>query len=165
MKAIAGQVRISLGLLLITAVAAISHGCGESATGEGSVGSPRVLSSTEAKRLLLQLPYRYKWRRVELPKGANGALAGTAFGKHRTIVHFGISLGTEAEAVPVPQAGARDPYDYTQGGGFAFTDDMVVPGGIGKQFRTAAQWDEAGTMVVEMTQKLCEATTGDVCPI
>lgn len=141
--------------MLVIAIAIPNCGCGEGV---------RVLSSTEAKHLLLQLPYRYHWRQVEVPEGASGALAGTAFGKHHTIVHFGISFGTDAEAVPVPQAGARDPYDYTQGGGFSFTDDTVVSGGVGKQFHTAAQWDEAGTMIVEMQEKLCKASTGEPCP-
>lgn len=149
--------RISLGLLLIVATAAIgSCGCGSG-----------VLSSSEAKHLLLQLPYHYRWRQVDLPEGASGALAGTAIGKHHTIVHFGISLGTEPQAVPVPRAGTLTP-SYYWGGGFVFNDDLEVPGKKetahpGSQFHTAAQWDEAGTMVVAMQEKLCKATTGKPC--
>jgi hypothetical protein len=158
------QMRVSLGILLVSVILAVCCGCGASANGEGSVGSPRVLSSAEAKRLLLHLPYRYQWRRVPLPEGASAALAGTAVGNHRTILHFGIAFGTEAKPVPVPQAGARDPYDYTQGGGFSFTDDLVIPGGVGKQFHASAQWDEATTMEVEMEEKLCKASTGEFCP-
>jgi len=148
-----GVLRLSAPLGLLLVLAATVHGCG---CGSGA------LSSTEAKHLLLQLPYRYHWRQVELPEGASGVLAGTAFGKHHTIVHFGISLGAEPQAVPVPQAGTSDPY-YYWGGGFVFNDDMVLPKGIGKQFHTAAQWDEAGTMVVEMQEKLCKAVTGKPC--
>jgi len=150
--------------LLFFLILAFGSNYGPFANGEGSVGSPRVLSSGEAKRLLLRLPYRYRWRQVELPEGASGALAGTAIGKHRTFVHFGIALGTEARAVPVPHAGARDPYDYTHGGGFAFTDDTVVNGEAGKQFHTVAQWNESATMIVEMQEKLCKASTGEPCP-
>jgi hypothetical protein len=45
-----------------------------------------------------------------------------------------------------------------------FTDDIIIPGGIGKQIKTGAQWREANFMEVKMTQKLCEAATGEVCP-
>ena len=127
-----------------------------------STSAPRVLSAAAANGLLLRLPYRYQWRDVELPQGASSALAGTAIGKHHTIVHFGISFGTEAEAVPVPLAGTLSPY-YYYGGGFVFNDDLVLPKGVGKQFHTKAQWDEATTMVVEMQEKLCKAATGEPC--
>lgn len=163
-----GQWRATLLLLpLVVAIASASCDCGASAK-EGSVGPSRVLSSSEAKRLLRQLPYRYRWRRVEIPEGASGALAGTVIGRHRTTVHFGISLGSEAEAVSVPLAGTVTPVYYPRGG-FVFNDDLEVPGKNetvhpGKQFHTAAQWNEAGTMVVEMEEKLCKAATGEPCP-
>lgn len=127
-----------------------------------------MLSSAEAKHLLLGLPYRYRWRKVELPKGASAALAGTAIGKHHTVVDFGISLGEEPEAVPIAQAGTLTPY-YYWGGGFVFNDDLEIPEKhetihTGNQIHTAAQWDEATTMVVEMQEKLCKASTGVPCP-
>lgn len=163
------QPRTALSLLLVMTIA-VSCGCGTSADGQGSsAGSTRVLSSSEAKLLLLHFPYQYRWRQVELPEGASGALAGTVIGRHRTIVHFGISLGTEAEAVPVPRAGTVTP-TYYRGGGFVFNDDLEVPGKNesvhpGNQFHTAAQWNEAGTMVVEMEEALCKAATGEPCPV
>jgi hypothetical protein len=113
--------------------------------------------------LLLELPYRYRWREVRLPKGASGVLAGTVIGKHRTEVHFGISLGEEPEPVAVPQSGVHNPY-YYYGGGFVYTDDIIIPGGIGKQIQTSAQWREANMMVVKMQEKLCKAVTGRPCP-
>ena len=147
--------RASLLVVLVVALVVTNCGCG---------GGVRVLSSTEAKHLLLQLPYRYRWRQVELPEGASGALAGTAFGKHHTIVHFGISLGAEPQAVPVPRAGVLTP-DYEWGNGFVFNDDMVLPKGIGRQFHTTAQWHEAAKMVVDMEEKLCKAATAKPCPV
>lgn len=164
-----GLGRRSLAWLFLTvALVAASSGCGNSANQSGSDGSPQVLTSAEAKHLLLELPYRYRWRQVEPPEGASGAVAGTVIGNHHTIVHFGISLGTEPEAVPVPPAGTVTPY-YYYGGGFVFNDDLEVPGGNdtvhpGRQFHTAAQWNEAGTMVVEMQEKICKAVTGKPCP-
>lgn len=151
--------RAGLWFLFLTVIAVASYGCGD--------GS-RILSSAEAKHLLLELPYQYRWRQVEPPGGASGALAGTVIGKHHTRVHFGIALGSEAEAVPVPQAGTITPV-YFPRGGFVFNDDLEVPGKNetvhpGKQFHTAAQWNEAGTMVVEMEEKLCKAVTGKPCP-
>jgi hypothetical protein len=106
---------------------------------------------------------------VESPEGASGALAGTAIGKHHTIVHFGISFGEEPQAVPVPRAGFLTP-SYYWGGGFTYNDDLEVPGKNetvhpGKQFHTAAQWDEATTMAVEMQEKLCKASTGEPCQV
>ncbi|MGN6258515.1 MAG: hypothetical protein ACTHN3_12325 [Solirubrobacterales bacterium] len=165
--------RGSAGLGLLVVLAALAVGCGSSASGDGTTGAgstaasndpPRVLSTQEAKQLLQQLPYRYEFRKVKLPEGATGAVAGTAIGKHHTVLHFGVSLGTEAGAVPVPQAGVRDPYDYSAGGGFVFNDDLVVAGGVGKQFKTGAQWEEATSMEVEMEEKLCKAATGEPCP-
>lgn len=148
---------VRLGLLI--AVVGAIVGCGSSTKGAPS----HVLSAREAEHLLLQLPYRYRWRQVKLPKGASDALAGAVVGKHHTIVHFGISLGTEPQAVPVPRAGTLTPY-YYWGGGFVFNDDLVLPKGIGRQFHTAAQWNEATTMTVAMQEKLCKAATGEPCP-
>lgn len=157
-KATGFRLRIALGLLLIVAT-----------TGVGSCGlGSGVLSSSEAKQVLLQLPYRYHWRQVELPEGASGALAGTAFGKHHTIVHFGISLGAEPQAVPVPRAGTSVA-DYELENGFVFNDDLGVAGKKGNvrwggQFHTAAQWNEAASIVVDMEEKLCKAASGKPCP-
>jgi hypothetical protein len=145
------------------AVFGVISGCGSSATGDGVTSETKVLSTAESKRLLLELPYRYRWSEVEPPKGASGALAGTAIGKHRTVLHFGISLGTSAEAVAVPQAGMRNPYSYSRGG-FVFNDDIIIPGGVGKQIHSAAQWREANFMEVKMEEKLCKAATGEACP-
>lgn len=57
---------------------------------------------------------------------------------------------------------------YYPRGGFVFTDDSLVPGKeekweTGPQFHTAAQWEEAGRMGVEIEQKLCLAATGERC--
>jgi hypothetical protein len=144
----------------------LAGGCGEAS---GEPGDPRVLTTAEARKLLLQLPYRFRFREVELPEGATGALAGKASGDHRTVVNFGIALGREAQPVPVPKIGTRDPYDYGQGGGLVWMDDLLVPrrdGTLqpGKQYRTDAQWDEAINMIVDMQQKLCHASTGEPCP-
>lgn len=146
----------SLGLVL--AISATVHGCG---CGSGA------LSSTEAKQLLLELPYHYKWRQVELPEGASGALAGTVSGKHHTIVHFGISLGAKPQPVPVPRVGSSV-HEYGGGSGFVFNDDLEISGKngtiqFGRQFHTAAQWHEAVSMVVDMEEKLCKAATGKPC--
>lgn len=127
-----------------------------------------MLSGSEAKHLLLELPYRYKWRQVAPPDGASGALAGAVFGKHHTVVHFGISLGAKPQPVPVPRVGTSN-HEIGGGSGFVFNDDLGIPGKDGSiqwgmRFHTNAQWDEAGRMVVEMEEKLCKATTGKPCP-
>lgn len=159
-----------VGLLIILAFVG---GCGSSASGDSPTstasseedGSPLILSAEDAVALLRELPYHYRFRRVELPEGASDAVAGMATGRHKTVVHFGVAFGQEAEPVPVPQSGTRNPYDFSQGGGFVFTEDIIVSGRVGKQIHTAAQWDEANRMVVAMEEKLCKATTGKPCPI
>jgi len=157
-------VRLILAGLLPAAPLFIS-GCGGAPLGDSSM---QILKTEEAKQLLLQLPYRYHLRPVALPEGASGALAGSAIGQHRTIVHFGVALGRDSGLVSVPHAGTSGAYGYPDGG-FMFTDDLQVRGKHhtwhrGSQFRTAAQWDEATTMVVKMQEKLCKAATGEPCP-
>ena len=146
---------------VVMALAVLIVACGS------SEDSTRVLSAAEAKHLLLELPYRYHFRKVAVPQGASGALAGTAIGDHHTVLHFGISLGGEPDPVSVPQAGTEEAYGYPRGG-FVFTDDLQVRGKHEKwepapQFRTAAQWNEAGHMEVAMEETLCRAATGEPC--
>lgn len=160
---------IQAGHVVLALFLCLAAGCGSSAKGVSVTESsrsepPRVLSAGEAKQLLTSLPYKYHWRRVNLPDGATDALAGTAIGKHRTKLPFGISFGTNAQAVPVPQSGTRSAYDYAAGGGFVFTDDIIVAGEGANQIHTAAQWREANYMEVEMEEKLCKASTGRPCP-
>ena len=143
--------------LLVAAISAASYGC----------GGPEVLNSTEAKHLLLQLPYRYQWRQVRLPEGASAALAGTAIGRHHTVLHFGLALGREAQPVRVPHSGISEVGEYP---GFVFTDDELVPGKRekwepGPQFHTAAQWKEVARMSVAMVEQLCKASTQEPCPV
>jgi hypothetical protein len=149
---------------MLGAVALVAVGCGGSAIGDGS--STYILSTKEAKGLLLQLPYRYEFRHVPLPDEASGALAGKAIGRH-SYLNFGVSLGKNPDGVPVPKAGTEEAYGYPPGG-FVYTDDLLIRGKNHKwhrpaRFHTAAQWNEAGRMEVAMEEKLCKATTGEPC--
>lgn len=159
-----------MAMCAFIATGILSSGCGASGAFGGPESAPRIISSGEGKRLLLQLPYRFQFHAVTLPDGASGAIAGTALGKHKTVLHFGISFGKDPEAVPVPRVGTVDPYDYSNAAGFVFNDDMEVPGRNesvhpGPQFHTEAQWQEAANIVVGMQQTLCRAATGKPCPI
>lgn len=145
---------------------AIASGCGDGANG-AEAGDRRQLTPALTKQVLEELPYRYEFRQVPLPKGAIGAVAGRAHGKHRTYIDFGIALGENALPVPVSDAGAADFARYP---GFAFTSNLIVEVRNGKfasgrQLRTQAQWLEASNMVVEMAGKLCRAITGRPCPV
>jgi hypothetical protein len=117
-------------------------------------GTTRTLDEAEVKQLLRQLPYRFEFRQVDPADGASGAVAGRVMGPHRTVVHFGISLG-------------RD--DATGGETFQVTDDaMVIVNGklkVGDQIHAAAQWNESARMIVDIEEKLCRATTGKPCAI
>jgi hypothetical protein len=147
-------------------------GCGANLEGSpvgGASGETHVLSVEESKQALRQLSYRYKFRRVPNPLGAEAAVAGRAIGPHHTVLNFGISLGRRTKGVPVQGVGTAESYGYSRGG-FTLTTDMFVrsPSGRlvpGPQFKTEAQWREASHMEVMMTDKLCKAATGKPCPI
>jgi hypothetical protein len=142
-------------------------GCGDMGA-EGATGNARVLSAKETKQLLRRLPYRYKFRSVATPKGAETAVAGQAVGAHQTILNFGIALGHGHKAVPVPKAGTIYSYGYL-GGGFIFTSDEFIKGPHGRmvpnpRLNSVAQWNQVSDMSVSMTDKLCLAATGEHCP-
>jgi hypothetical protein len=73
-----------VSLLGMSSLACVMSGCGQTL----------VLSAQETKDLLRQLPYRYEFRDVPAPEGAEVAIAGRAIGRHRTILNFGIALAT-----------------------------------------------------------------------
>jgi hypothetical protein len=127
----------------------------------------RTPDEAEVKQLLRQLPYRFEFRPVDPPDGASGAVAGRVIGPHRTVVHFGISLGHDGD--PVPLGPGTDTADATGGETFRVTDDtMVIVNGklkAGHQFHTDAQWNESARIVVDIEEKLCRATTGKPCAI
>ena len=127
-----------------------------------------MLGGKETKQLLRQLPYHYEFKPVSQPDGAEAAVAGLAIGRHRTKLNFGIALGHGHNGVPIPGAGSSESYGYPKGG-FIFTTDLQVTGPDGRlavnpRIHTAAQWDEATTMSVMITDQLCLAATGDHCP-
>jgi hypothetical protein len=124
-------------------------------------------SEAAVKQLLRRLPYRFEFRPVAPPKGANGAIAGKVIGPHKTIVNFGIALGGEGRGVPVPHAGTLN---ASGGTAFVVTDDEQIRGKLGnfepgKQFHTVAQEHVATRMMVDIEETLCKARTGKPCEI
>ena len=157
-------------LLCAAALASVGSGCagGDAEADNLASGDTHVLGVEETKQLLRQLPYRYEFRSVPTPEGADNAVAGRAVGPHKTVLNFGIALGRGHVGVPVPRAGIAESYGY-QRGGFIFTTDTFVKGSNGRlepgpQFKTAAQWREASRMEVKMTDRLCREATGEPCP-
>lgn len=128
--------------------------------------SLRTLDEPEVKQLLRQLPYRFQFKSVRVPKDASGAVAGAAIGKHRTVVHFGVSLEEGYHPVRLPKPAVLE---ATGGQTFLVSSDITIwsDDGIarGRQFRTQAQWNEAASIVTAIEGKLCRATTGEPCPI
>ncbi|MGC1852880.1 MAG: hypothetical protein WA687_10635 [Solirubrobacterales bacterium] len=127
-----------------------------------------ILTESEAKEALRQLPYRYRFRPVDLPEGAEAAIAGTAFGSYKTVLHFGVAFGRSVQGVPVPRAGTSENIGYQDT--FIFTDDLAILNAKGKkimnpQFNTAKRWREAVEMEVQMTEKLCKAASGEGCGV
>jgi hypothetical protein len=86
--------------------------------------APPTLGEAEVKQLLRQLPYRFEFRPVRPPRGANGAVAGRAIGPHRTIIRFGISLGRDGEPVRLGPD----------------TDMADTTGGEPSELQTTLQW-------------------------
>jgi hypothetical protein len=135
-------------------------GCGGGAAGN------ETLTESEVKGLLRTLPYRIDFRKVVIPNGADGAVAGRAYGRYKTVLNFGIALGSSPGPVPVPHAGTKESYGYPNGG-FLLTDDLNLREVSGELVptKTFKQWREAGRMEVAITDKLCRAATGEPCPI
>lgn len=162
------HLRLLACLLVLAAIEWAIAGCGSGEVAADGSGGTRVLGPREAKRLLRQLPYRYTFRPVATPDGADAGVAGRAIGPHHTRLNFGIALGHGYHGVPVPGAGTEESYGYPRGG-FIFTDDVFINGSDGRleanpHFHTAAQWRESSHMEVMMTDKLCLAATGEHCP-
>jgi hypothetical protein len=148
---------------LLLGLGAIGCGGGAKAEGDGL----QTLSAPEAKTVLGELPYRYKYRTVLVPRGATAALAGRAYGPSNTSFDFGIALGDGTNAVPVAQAGVSE---VVGNPGFVFTSNLVVPVGRAKwenskQIHSARQLHVAADMVTEMEEQLCRAITGEPCPV
>jgi hypothetical protein len=148
-------------------------GCGSADPEQGTSAAggtqPDVLTTKEAKFLLLQLPYRYAFRPVPLPEGASGAIAGRVTGPHRTSFYFGVSLGRNAVGVPVPEAGTSNSI-WSERLGFAFTTNLLVKGPNGNwiispEIKTQAQSAQSDRMEYRMLDALCKGATGKVCPV
>lgn len=156
----------SMGKKIVLLVASLCTAsllaCGD-VTGGANAGP---LTAQEAKELFEQLPYRYKFRRAPTREETDEVLAGRAFGPHRTVLNFGLSLGESPKLVPVPKAGVSDSYVYSDAG-FAFTSDLDVDrvSGALTPRKSYRQYRQAAHMEVELTDKLCVAVTGEHCPI
>lgn len=136
-------------------------GCGSGHENSGS------FTEADIKDILQQLPYRYEFRRVQLPRGASAAIAGRVYGPHHTWFDFGIAIGNSGAAIPVPRAGVSGAVGNP---GFVFTDNELVRSRgagwePGPQFHTSAQWDEASHMATEINERLCRVITGNPCPV
>lgn len=132
-----------------------------------SCGGTKTLSEEETKQLLRQLPYRFEFRSVADPAGASGAVAGTAYGPHHTVLRFGVSLGRGG--APVSLGPHSDLADATGGETFRVTGDNTLIVGDKLRFnpriKTRAQWHTVTDMHVDIEEKLCRATEGHACPI
>jgi hypothetical protein len=148
-----------LGLAILGVIAVISATVYLLERDHWPPGEPSI------KQMLRALPYRFEFRPVPTPEGADYAIAGKVLGPHRTAVNFGISFG--GGAVPVPHAGTLN---AVGGSAFTVTDDSVVRGNDG-QFTSgplihdAAQDREAAKMIGAIEEMLCQAKTGEPCGI
>jgi hypothetical protein len=148
---------ISLSLFAGAALVACGGG---SAGASGGAGAGSGLRVQDVRPTLADSPFAIDLRSVKPPRHDDAAFQGTATGPHHTVVKFSIGIGPEAFAVPLPGIGTV--HAVSNGAaGFAF-NDYASGGG---DFKTAAQWNEAVQMVVEMEEKLCRKATGEACPV
>lgn len=127
-----------------------------------------ILTESEAKEALRQLPYRYKFRSADLPEGAEAAIAGAAFGPYKTVLQFGVAFGRSTQSVPVPRAGTSENWGYQDT--MLFTSDLQFKNAKGRLItnpllKTAKQFREAVEMEVQITNELCKAATGEPCQL
>lgn len=158
-----------VGVMSALICLSVLAGCG--GTGEADESHARqtqFLTGGEIRQTLSRLPYRFRYRSVDVPDGAVSAVAGTAYGRHGTVLNFGIAFGGSAEAVSVPKAGIDSSFGYR--GLFVFTDDFMYRNAKGKlitapQLKTGAQVSEASRISVGITDRLCKSATGEPCPV
>lgn len=156
---------LSLGITGILAWPVMLGACGD---GQHVTEAGNPLEPTEVQALLVQLPYSFTFADVQASERETGVVRGRATSSRGTVLDFGIALGKEAAPVSVGRAGTRMAYGYPSGG-FVYTDDLMVENGKGAlipnpQFKSYAQWRQAGHMGVAITAKLCKAATGRPCP-
>ncbi len=165
---------MALAAVVLICVVGSVAGCGADAEGSQTRGDhpsrgSKVLSLIETKHLLRDLPYKYSFRSVPLPRGAIGAVAGKVSGSHQTTFQFGVALGKSAYPVSVPQAGIANAVGIPSAG-FVFTTNLLVRGPKGNwvegpEIHNAAQSSESSRMEVAMEEALCKAATGKPCPV
>jgi len=138
-------------------------GCGSDQAQDDS-----VLTTAEAKQALRVLPYRFKYKDVQKPRGASGALAARVYGPHHVWFDFGISLGFNVDPVPIPPSGTMNAVGNGEAG-IVYTDNLLIRDKRGKysiapQIHTRAQQKESFHMATEVEETLCKAATGAPCP-
>jgi hypothetical protein len=152
---------------IVPSVVALLGGFG--CSGLGLAQDDSVLTTAEAKQALRALPYRFKYKNVQRPRGASGAFAARVYGSHHVWFDFGIALGHDAEPVPIPPSGTLNAVGNGEAG-IVYTDNLLVRDRRGKiavapQIRTRAQDRESIHMGVEIEETLCKAVTSEPCPV
>jgi hypothetical protein len=152
---------------IVLSLIAVLGGLGCSGLGQAQDDS--VLTTVEAKQALRVLPYRFKYKEVQKPRGASGSLAARVYGPHHVWFDFGIALGHDAEPVPIPPSGTMNAVGNGEAG-FVYTDNLLIRDKHGRylvapQIHTRAQDKGSLHMATEIEETLCKAVTGDPCPI
>jgi hypothetical protein len=118
------------------------------------------LQGGEVRSALTNLPFPYKLWTVKPPVGAEAAFRGVAHGKHKSTLHFAITVGDSPEPILIPKTKLQNPYGSAKAG-FVFNSDSAE----GTKFQTNSQWYAAMDMSVAIQERLCKKATGEVCPI
>lgn len=145
-------------------MSAASLGCGQS-TNENRI----VLTSKQAKDVLDSLPFRYRYRDAQLPRGATGALAGKVSGPRHTSFAFSLTLGEDSVPIPVPESGVGNAVGV-RSAGFIFNSNTLVKRANGtfapsRELGGQAQLHEAGQIQFRIEEALCRAATHKPCPV
>jgi hypothetical protein len=125
----------------------------------------KVVAASDVRQALRELPYSYRFRDVGSSDGAERVVAGTAYGRGGTVVHFGAAFGRSPDPVPLPGEGAAGTLELREG---VITTREGKAGDRGgrsgnSKGKPAEQLSDADQMAAQISAKLCQAAGGTSC--
>jgi hypothetical protein len=131
---------------------------------DGGVDSKAVAAS-DVRQALRELPYSYRFRGVRPSDGAERVIAGTAYGRDGTVVHFGAAFGSSPDPVPLPGEGAAGTLELREGVITTREGKARDRGGRSgnSKGKPAEQPSDADQMAAQIATKLCQAARVTSC--
>jgi hypothetical protein len=150
------RTRIAISVMFAAGLLVLLAGCGGSASGNPATGK---LKPVDVRPALRALPYEIVVKRVQGPGRNLASFRGRAHGSHKTTVEFSIGIGDPPRVLSVRGVGTQN-VAWEEASGFVYNDNAWPT-----EFKTSAQWRRAAKMSVAIWESLCEAATGEPCPV